>query len=71
MSTTVKFSSKLEEKVLADLKAFAGESKQSISSVLNEAVSQYLERARVRPVFVETSKRVIEENAELLRELAK
>ena len=71
MTTTVKFSSKMEKKVLEELRSYAAESKKNISVVLNEAVAQYLARARVRPVFVDAASEVMDEHQELLEKLAK
>ena len=71
MTTTVKFSSKIEKRVLDELRKYAEESKKNISVVLNEAVAEYLARERVRPAFVKASTSVIEENEELLEKLAR
>jgi len=71
MTTTVKFSSKIEKRVLDELRKYAEESKKNISVVLNEAVAEYLARARVRPAFVKASTTVIEEHEELLEKLAR
>ncbi len=66
-----KFATQIDEKVLKDLKSYAEVSKQTISSVVNEAVSEYLSRARVRPVFRSAMDEVLDEHAELLERLAK
>jgi hypothetical protein len=71
MSTTVKFSSKLEESVLQDLKDYAAESSTDIYVILNKAVEEYLAKVRVRPVFMNAAASVIDENEELLQRLAK
>ena len=71
MSSTVKFSSKMDEKVLEQLRAYAAESERNISAILSEAVGEYLARIRVRPVFIEAASQVIDENEELLERLAK
>jgi predicted transcriptional regulator len=44
MSTTIKVSSKVEEKTWNDLKALAEESQRNISGVLTEAISEYVQR---------------------------
>ncbi len=71
MDTTVKFSSKIEKKVLEELRHYASESKKNISVVLNEAVSDYLAKVRVRPTFISASSAVMDEHKELLAKLAK
>lgn len=71
MSKKVKFSSKMDEDVLTDLRSYAKESQKNISVVFTEAVSQYLARIRVRPAFVDAAEDVMNQNEELLRNLAK
>ncbi len=71
MSKTVKFASQIDERTLKDLKSFVKETDRSISSVLNEAVLEYLSRARLRPAFRSAAQEVLSEHAELLRRLAK
>jgi hypothetical protein len=70
MATTVKFSSKIEERTLNELRTYADESKRNISDVLNEAVAEYLSRARLRPAFIAAAASVIDEHVELLTKLA-
>lgn len=67
----VKFSSKLDEAVLEELRGYAKESGRSIASVLTEAVEEYLARARVRPAFRSAVEEVLEEHDELLERLAR
>jgi len=67
----VKFSSKMDARVLRELRAAARESGRTLASVLGEAGAQYLERARVRPAFRAAAERVLDRNAELLARLAK
>ncbi len=67
----VKFSSQMDASLLEQLRALAKESGRSLSSVLGEAVGAYLERERVRPAFVDASRRVLETHQELLKRLAK
>lgn len=71
MKTSVKFSSKIDKKVLTELKEFAKESHRSISGVITEAVQDYLGRIRVRPAFQEAAKEVVSRHEELLKRLAK
>ena len=71
MGKMVKFASQIEDKALKELKKYADESNRSISGVLTEAVEQYLERARVRPAFRDAVDKVLDENEELLKHLAK
>jgi len=67
----IKISSKVEESVWDELKDVATESHQSISGVLTEAISQYLQRHRVRPVVMDHLNDSIRENEALGKLLAK
>ena len=71
MQTTEKFSSKMSKKVLRDLRAYAEQSKIPISSVLDQAVADYLARIKVRPAFFVAAAEVMDEHDELLKRLAK
>ena len=71
MSATVKFSSKMDAKVLDKLRAHAKASGRTLASVLDDAAAEYLERVLVRPVFRRSTERVLDRNAELLSRLAK
>lgn len=71
MSKAVKFATQMDEDTLDELKSFVKESDRSISSVLTDAVQEYLARARVRPAFRKAAAEVLAEHAELLRRLAK
>lgn len=71
MGKAVKFASQIEETTLKELKAFVKEADRSISSVLTDAVQEYLARARLRPAFRKAAQRVLVEHAELLRRLAR
>lgn len=71
MAKAVKFASQIDEKVLKDLKVYVAEADRSISSVLTEAVKEYLERARVRPAFRDAVELSLAANSELLKRLAK
>jgi predicted transcriptional regulator len=66
-----KFSSKMDREVLAKLRDYAESSDRSISTIVSEAVAEYLSRIEVRPIFRSAVDEVIKENEELLRELAK
>ena len=65
-----KISSKIDEKVWKDLKAFASETHQNLSGLLTEAVREYVARRRVRPVVIKHLESAMEENEELGRLLA-
>ena len=71
MSKSVKFASQIDEDTLKELKSFVKEADRSISSVLTDAVQEYLARARLRPAFKRAAQEVLSEHAELLRRLAK
>jgi len=71
MGKAVKFATQIDEDVLKELKKFADETDRSISGVLTEAVHDYLNKLRVRPVFQKAVDEVLNENDELLKRLAK
>ena len=66
-----KFATQIDEKVLQDLKSFAEKSQRSISSVVSEAVAEYIHKARLRPAFKNAMDEVLNDNEELLKQLAK
>ncbi len=66
----VKISSRVDETVWNGLKALAEESHQSISSLLTEAIREFLQRKRVRPVVLQHLRDSMEENERLGRLLA-
>ena len=68
---TVKISSKVEAAVWEDLKALAKESHQNVSGLLTEAISDYVQRRRIRPVVLEHLTDSMNENEELGKLLAK
>ncbi len=68
---TIKISSKIEEAVWDELKLVAQASHQNISGLLTEAVRDYLQRRRVRPVVREHLEASIRKNEELGKLLAK
>jgi len=68
--STVKISSKVEEAAWEELRQLARESHRNISGVLTEAISEYLQRRRVRPVVLDHLKDSIHDNEELGKLLA-
>ena len=66
-----KFATQIDESALKDLRAYAKSTGRSISSVVSEAVEEYLKRASVRPAFRNAMDEVLEDHAELLKRLAK
>lgn len=66
-----KFATQIDETVLKDLKLFVKQSDRSISSVVSEAVAEYIHRAKLRPAFRSAMDEVLEEHSELLKRLAK
>ena len=66
-----KFATQIDEETLDELKSYATESGRSISSVVNDAVVEYLAKTRVRPAFLSAMDEVLDDNAELLKRLAK
>lgn len=63
--SAVKISSKIDEKVWSDLKSLASETHQNMSGLLTEAVKEYVQRRRVRPVVLRHMERCFEENKKL------
>lgn len=66
-----KFATQIDETALEELRSYAKSTGRSISGVVNEAVEEYLKRAKVRPAFRDAMDEVLEDNAELLKRLAK
>ncbi len=71
MGKSVKFSSKMDEQALEALRTYAWEQGRTLSSLLTEAVEEYLAKSRVRPAFREAAEAVISKHDELLARLAK
>lgn len=67
----IKISSKVDEKVWAELRAIAEESHQSLSGLLTEAISDYVRRRRLRPAVLEHLDDSIDENRRLGQLLAR
>ena len=68
---TIKISSKVEAQVWEELRQLAKESHQNVSGLLTEAISDYLQRRRVRPAVLEHLSDSMNENDELGHLLAK
>ncbi len=66
-----KFATQIDEKVLKDLKSYVNQADRSISSVVTEAVAEYLQRSKVRPAFRSAMDEVVSDHAVLLKRLAK
>ena len=66
-----KFSSQMSKDTLEDLRAYAESSKKKISDILTEAVEAHLNQVQLRPAFRQAVEKVIDENEELLKNLAK
>jgi len=67
--STIKVSSKVEEAVWNELKEAAKESHQNVSGMLTEAISDYLQRRRIRPAVLSHLEDSIRENEELGKKL--
>jgi len=68
--STIKISSKVEEAVWDELKLAAKESNQNVSGMLTEAISDYLQRRRIRPMVQNHLLDSMDENEELGQLLA-
>ena len=66
-----KFATQLDETTLEELRSYSKTTGRSISSVVSEAVAEYLKRARVRPAFRDAMSETLDDHAELLKRLAK
>jgi predicted transcriptional regulator len=66
----IKISSKVDEETWNTLKELSRESHQSISGMLTEAITEYLQRRRVRPVVLQHLEDSMSDNEELGRLLA-
>ncbi|HXV77561.1 MAG TPA: hypothetical protein VD788_14705 [Candidatus Polarisedimenticolaceae bacterium] len=67
----IKVSSKVESSVWEEFKELAEESHQSLSGLLTEAIREYLQRRRVRPIVQRHLEDSIVENEKLGRLLAR
>jgi predicted transcriptional regulator len=68
---TIKISSRVEAQVREELRMLAKESQQNFSGLLTEAISDYLQRRRVRPAVLEHLSDSMSENDELGHLLAR
>ena len=66
-----KFATQIDESTLEDLRTYAKTSGRSISSVVTEAVGEYLKKTSVRPAFRSAMDEVLSDHSELLNRLAK
>ena len=67
----IKISSKVDEKVWKDMKDLAEESHQNVSGLLTEAIEDYVQRRRVRPVVLQHLDDSMERNETLGELLAR
>ncbi|MBL8200609.1 MAG: hypothetical protein JNK40_06520 [Chromatiales bacterium] len=61
----IKISSKIDAEVWNELRELANETHQSVSGLLTEAVREYLQRRKVRPVVIAHLEQSIDENRRL------
>lgn len=66
-----KFATQIDEKVLKDLKSYINQTDRSISSVVSDAIAEYLGRVQIRPAFSKAMDEVLDDHSELLKRLAK
>ena len=71
MVTAKKFSSKIDEKLLDALREMAKDSGVDISSLLEEAVKDLINKKQMRPVVLKEAEKAMEEFSEAFQELAK
>ena len=67
----IKISSKVDEVVWQDLKALAQERHQNVSGLLTDAIREYVQRKRIRPVVLTHLESSMEQNEELGKLLAR
>ena len=67
----IKISSKVDEVVWQDLKALAQERHQNVSGLLTDAIREYVQRQRIRPVVLKHLESSMEQNEELGKLLAR
>ena len=68
---SIKISSKVDEDIWNELKALASETHQNVSGLLTEAIRDYVQRKRVRPVVLNHLEASMTENGALGKLLAK
>jgi len=66
-----KFATQIDEHTLEELRVYAKSAGRSISSVVTEAVGEYLKKTSVRPAFRNAMDEVLTDHADLLNRLAK
>jgi hypothetical protein len=66
-----KFATQIDETALEELRSYSKSTGRSISSVVSEAVQEYLKKARVRPAFRDAMSETLDDHAELLKRLAR
>jgi hypothetical protein len=66
-----KFATQIDEEVLAEVRATAKATGQSISKLVEDALVEHLRRVRVRPAFRQAMSDVLDEHDELLKRLAR
>ena len=71
MGHSLKFASTMDSDLLHALREHAERSGRSISSILETAVAEHLDRVRVRPAFRAAVDQVLDEHDELLARLAR
>lgn len=71
MGHSVKFASTMDSDVMDALREHAASTGRSISSILECAVTEHLDRVRVRPAFRAAVDQVLDEHDELLARLAR
>jgi len=67
----IKISSKVDEAVWQDFKALAQERHQNVSGLLTDAIREYVQRQRIRPVVLTHLELSMEQNEELGKLLAR
>ena len=68
---TIKISSRVEAQAWEEFRMLAKESHRTISDLLTEAISEYLQRRRIRPVVFDHLSDSMKENDELGQLLAR
>ena len=71
MKKPVKFATQIDETVLKDLRQYSKLTDRSLSSIVSEAVAEYILKSQLRPAFKTALEEVLNENEELLKRLAK
>jgi hypothetical protein len=66
----IKISSKVDEAAWNELKALADEAHQNVSGLLSDAIREYVQRRRVRPIVLKHLEDSIADNERLGRLLA-